>query len=377
MNKYDELTARLLERRDSYVAAQAAKRKRMLQVALPMSGGLLAAVIGIALWQGGVFENTPPVTDNIQPDTATTTDVTPSDTVTGDSTHTTADTTEDATAPTATVPTDIIPTVNHSTTVDDGTTADKTTSATGNPHSTTTTEQPTTEKTDPTTGTIGKPTKTNPTTSKPPVPTDTTVKPNNPEVTDPTTTTTTQPTTKPTSGKTDPTTQSTITGPSGGDPNEPLPPWPYLWIIYDTKQNYDMNKIPISFKLEGFEEVDLNWVKKTSYKTNGFSIVGDITVERDVETGGLIYRMVLAYDGVTPKPSFFFNVVSVDGIEQEDGLYGYLADHGFFIGGSYDTAENSSYYYLVETGVWTLEEYRAYLHKKWSESGVEWSYVKK
>lgn len=365
MKKYDELTARLLERRDSYVAAQAAKRKRMLQVALPMSGGLLAAVIGIALWQGGVFENTPPVTDGVRPDAAVST-----------TENTSADPTEDATVPTATVPTDIIPTVNHSTTVDDGTTADKTTSATGNPHSTTTTEQPTTGKTDPTTGTIGKPT-TSPTIVKPPVPTSTTVKPNNPEVTAPTKPTTTQPTTKPTSGKTDLTTQSTITDPSGGDPNEPLPPWPYLWIIYDTKQNYEMNKIPISFKLEGFEEVDLNWVKKTSYKTNGFSIVGDITVERDVETGGLIYRMVLAYDGVTPKPSFFFNVVSVDGIEQEDGLYGYLADHGFFIGGSYDTAENSSYYYLVETGVWTLEEYRAYLHKKWSESGVEWSYVKK
>lgn len=162
MKKYDELTARLLERRDQYVAVQTAKRKRIMQVALPMSGGLLAAVIGIALWQGGVFENTPPVTDNIQPDTAVST-----------TENTTADTTEDATVPTTTVPTDIIPTVNHSTTVDDGTTADKTTSATGKPHSTTTTEQPTTGKTDPTTGTIGKPTK-NTTTgkakpSKPPV----------------------------------------------------------------------------------------------------------------------------------------------------------------------------------------------------------------
>lgn len=199
MKKYDELTARLLERRDSYVAAQAAKRKRMLQVALPMSGGLLAAVIGIALWQGGVFENTPPVTDNIQPDTAVST-----------TENTSADPKEDATAPTGTVPTDIIPTVNHSTTVDDGTTADKTTSATGNPHSTTMTEQPTTGKTDPTTGTIGKPT-TNPTIVKPPVPTSTTVKPNNPEVTDPTTTSTNLPTTNTTqSSQTTGTTQTTV-----------------------------------------------------------------------------------------------------------------------------------------------------------------------
>ena len=94
MKKYDELTARLLERRDQYVAAQAAKRKRMLQVALPMSGGLLAAVIGIALWQGGVFA--PAQLPVEAPNESTSTTDTTADTTTT--------TTEKSTIPTTTEP---------------------------------------------------------------------------------------------------------------------------------------------------------------------------------------------------------------------------------------------------------------------------------
>ena len=88
MKKYDELTARLLERRDRYVAAQAAKRKRLMRVALPAGGGLLVTLLCVGLWQGGAFENTPPVTDGSGQ--GTTVPAAPT-TATGDSAPTDAD----------------------------------------------------------------------------------------------------------------------------------------------------------------------------------------------------------------------------------------------------------------------------------------------
>ncbi len=154
-----------------------------------------------------------------------------------------------------------------------------------------------------------------------------------------------------------------------------MPEWPYLWIIYESGENYANGEVPIYFKLEGFEEVPFDWVKETSYTADGFSVVGDITVERDAETGALIYRMVLAYDGVTPKPSFFFSVVTADGMKQTDGLYGYPAPHGFFVSPSYDSAFSASQYYLVKTGVITHDEYQAIMEKYWSQFGFEFSIV--
>lgn len=183
MKKYDDLTARLLERRDQYVAAQAAKRKRLMRVALPAGGGLLVALLCVGLWQGGAFENTPPVTDGsgqgtivpAAPTTATgdsaptdadgtiegadttvttvtTTDVTPSDTVTGDSTQGSGTATQ-RTEPTTGVP------------IKDSTTGKTDSTATKTERPTTGKNDPTTGKTKPTTGTTTKPT-TKPTTDK-------------------------------------------------------------------------------------------------------------------------------------------------------------------------------------------------------------------
>ena len=99
MKKYDELTARLLERRDSYVAVQAAKRKRIMQVALPMSGGLLAALLCVGLWQGGAFA--PAQLPVEAPNEGTTTEATEPTDTTADTTTTT---TAKPTTPTTTEP---------------------------------------------------------------------------------------------------------------------------------------------------------------------------------------------------------------------------------------------------------------------------------
>ncbi len=322
MKNYDELTDRLLQRRDRYIAEQKRKRKKMVRVASSAGCCVLIGAIGVSLMHSGVFTETPPMT-------SVTTTVTNTPTEIGDTTKT-----NNATA----------------TTTDGGIVT------------------PTT----PTTSILAPSQSTTPSKTQPPATT--------PSKTEPTKTNPTQPTaslTKPTatqtkSTQTTVTTQPTTTDSSDGDIVEPLPEWPCLWIYYENRKNYGNEEIPIYFKLEGFEEVDPNWVKETSYTAEGFSIVGDITVERDAETGGLIYRMVLAYDGVTPKPSFFFNVVSIDGIEQTAGLYGYLADHGFFVSVSYDAAVSYSYYYLVETGVLTHDEYRKIMEKYWSGS-IGWS----
>lgn len=58
MKNYDELTNDLLERRDRYVADQ--KRKRVMGVATSLCCFCLVALLGFGMWQGGMFNTTPP-----------------------------------------------------------------------------------------------------------------------------------------------------------------------------------------------------------------------------------------------------------------------------------------------------------------------------
>lgn len=336
MKSYREIADSVLARRDQYVIAQRKKKQTVTRVTASVGSAALVSLVGFALLRDGALRATPPVTD-------------------GTVTH--SPVTECTAATTA-------PSASHG----------GTESTTGDTQPTQ--SAPTVTQTNPT-ATQTKPTETQ---SKPTV---TQSKPTIPTQTEPTKTTPTRPTasqTRPTATQmqptqTTPTTQPTVTDPSGEDPVEPMPEWPYLWIIYESGENYANGEVPIYFKLEGFEEVPFGWVKETSYTADGFSVVGDITVERDAETGALIYRMVLAYDGVTPKPSFFFSVVTADGMKQTDGLYGYPAPHGFFVSHSYDSAFSASQYYLVETGVITHDEYQAIMEKYWSQFGFEFSIV--
>lgn len=60
MKNYDELTNDLLERRDHYVADQKKKRKNLMSVATSLCCLCLVALLGFGMWQGGMFNTTPP-----------------------------------------------------------------------------------------------------------------------------------------------------------------------------------------------------------------------------------------------------------------------------------------------------------------------------
>ena len=60
MKNYDELTNDLLERRDRYVADQKKKKKRVMGVATSLCCFCLVALLGFGMWQGGMFNTTPP-----------------------------------------------------------------------------------------------------------------------------------------------------------------------------------------------------------------------------------------------------------------------------------------------------------------------------
>jgi len=60
MKNYDELTNDLLERRDRYVADQKKKRKRVMGIATSLCCFCLVALLGFGMWQGGMFNTTPP-----------------------------------------------------------------------------------------------------------------------------------------------------------------------------------------------------------------------------------------------------------------------------------------------------------------------------
>ena len=60
MKNYDETTNGLLDRRDRYVAEQKKKRKRVMGVATSLCCFCLVALLGFGMWQGGMFNTTPP-----------------------------------------------------------------------------------------------------------------------------------------------------------------------------------------------------------------------------------------------------------------------------------------------------------------------------
>ena len=60
MKNYDELTNDLLERRDRYVADKKKKRKSLMSVATSLCCLCLVALLGFGMWQGGMFNTTPP-----------------------------------------------------------------------------------------------------------------------------------------------------------------------------------------------------------------------------------------------------------------------------------------------------------------------------
>ena len=59
MKSYDELTHRLLERRDEYLANRKAKKKKIIRIATPLCCLFLLTLLSVGVWQSGAFR-TPP-----------------------------------------------------------------------------------------------------------------------------------------------------------------------------------------------------------------------------------------------------------------------------------------------------------------------------
>ena len=127
MKNYDDLTNRLLERRNRYVAEQKKKKQMIARTTVSVGSVALVSLAGFALFKNDAFHEKPPVIDSV-----TTTATVPTTTEIGDTTTVT-------TAPTTTVDsTDAPTTVTHTTTQ----TTAPTTTKTEPSKSTTTTTAP-------------------------------------------------------------------------------------------------------------------------------------------------------------------------------------------------------------------------------------------
>ena len=121
-----------------------------------------------------------------------------------------------------------------------------------------------------------------------------------------------------------------------------------------SKTHYETGElISIRFELhESFEGISVR------YECDGFSIVGEATSGWNADTESQYYDVMLSYDGISEYPYFSFNVLTNADVTVCAEVYGYLSDTGLFISdSSFDAAKDNSYYHLVETGVWTMEEY--------------------
>ena len=112
----------------------------------------------------------------------------------------------------------------------------------------------------------------------------------------------------------------------------------------------------------------------STYECDGFSVAGEVTSGWNKDTESQYYDVTLSYDEFSEYPYFSFNVATNAGVTVCAEVYGYLSDAGLFISdSSFDAAKDCSYYYLVETGVWTMEEYNAVLEWEYSQYGTETS----
>ena len=138
-----------------------------------------------------------------------------------------------------------------------------------------------------------------------------------------------------------------------------------LYPVFERRSYENDEQIEITFELaETFNGVDI------AYQSNGFSVVGEI-IDKHLESGRQNYCVILSYDGMTGDPYFDFSVITDVGVTVRAKVYGYLSDYGFFISeSSFDAAKSSSYYYLVESGVLTMDEYNEIMEHEYSQQGM-------
>ena len=138
------------------------------------------------------------------------------------------------------------------------------------------------------------------------------------------------------------------------------------------KSNYTLNElISIEYELRGsIEEVN------TVYTFDGFSVVGDITHSINVDLECQTFSATLSYDGVSENPYFEFKIVTTDETAICAKLFGYSSEYGLFVSkNSFDAAKESSFYYMVECGLLTMDEFNNMLQEEYSKLGVETAYT--
>ena len=139
-----------------------------------------------------------------------------------------------------------------------------------------------------------------------------------------------------------------------------------LYPVFEKKVYKPGDDIFAQFKLtESLVGVD------TTYESNGFSVSGDISSAFDPDSNCQVYNVTLTYDGAIEEPYFAIGVVTDDGTTEYAKVFGYLSDHGLFLSKcSHEDAKDASYYYLVEIGQWTMEEYRDLMRQEYSKAGI-------
>lgn len=103
-----------------------------------------------------------------------------------------------------------------------------------------------------------------------------------------------------------------------------------------------------------------------SYAATGFTVLNVLP------SGNAAFEVTLQYDGTTPEPIFDFTVQTADSGSFTETVFCVNTDSGLFLSTySIDSAVDDSYYYLVETGEISFEEYQALIDAYYAEPESE------
>lgn len=141
-------------------------------------------------------------------------------------------------------------------------------------------------------------------------------------------------------------------------------------LLYSTfeKRNYGRNE-QITVRFELAATLSACYV---ACEADGFIVVNNITNSSSNDSGREIYDVVLIYDGTTENPYFSLSIETNMDLIVYAEVFGFLSDFGLFISeSSFDAAKEASYYYLVEIGQLTMEEFNELLQQDYSQIGVE------
>lgn len=138
-----------------------------------------------------------------------------------------------------------------------------------------------------------------------------------------------------------------------------------LNVILDKKHFKASETISLGFELSSsFTGIN------TLHSSNGFSVINEIEVSKTENSQ--IYEVCLTYTGAIQNPSFTLSVNTAEGETLYASIYGFASEWGLFIStDSIDAAMDSCYYYLVDSGHISINEYNQMLQKRYCQYGIE------